>query len=138
MPDISASSAEPPAGLYTEHRPWGSFTVLMDNPDYKVKQIQVLPGHRLSLQMHYKREEHWVIAQGNPLVTLGENTKACAKGDYIFIPKETRHRIANPGSTPVEFIEVQLGEYFGEDDIVRFQDDYDRMAPSSMQAPEQE
>jgi mannose-6-phosphate isomerase-like protein (cupin superfamily) len=114
-------------GLYTEHRPWGSFTVLMDLPAYKVKQIQVLPGQRLSLQMHYKREEHWVITRGEPDVTLGEETLRRKKGDYIHIPFETRHRIANPGTEPVEFIEVQLGTYFGEDDIVRFADDYNRV-----------
>lgn len=112
--------------LYTEHRPWGSFTVLMDTPAYKVKQLQVLPGHRLSLQMHHQREEHWIITRGTPEVTLDEVTRTYQTGDYIHIPKETKHRIANTGNTPVEFIEVQLGEYFGEDDIVRFADDYNR------------
>ncbi len=121
LPELASQTA-----LYTEHRPWGSFTVLMDLPAYKVKQLQVLPGQRLSLQMHHKREEHWVITQGRPEVTLGEETKAYQAGDYIFIPKETRHRIANPGQEPVELIEIQLGEYFGEDDIIRFQDDYNR------------
>lgn len=112
--------------LYTEHRPWGSFTVLADLPHCKVKRIQVMPGQRLSLQMHYKREEHWIITQGEPDIVLGEETKTYRKGDYVFIPKQTKHRIANTGKEPVEFVEVQLGDYFGEDDIVRFQDDYNR------------
>lgn len=113
-------------GLYTEERPWGSFTVLVDLPTYKVKRIQVMPGQRLSLQLHHQREEHWVMTQGDAEVTLGEETRRYRKGDYIHIPKETKHRIANRGTEPVEFVEVQLGEYFGEDDIVRFQDDYQR------------
>lgn len=112
--------------LYTEERPWGRFTVLMDLPAYKVKRIVVNPGHRLSLQMHYKREEHWIITQGRPEITLGEETRTWHTGDHVHIPKQTKHRIANTGTEPVEFVEVQLGEYFGEDDIVRFQDDYQR------------
>ncbi len=124
--DMKAFPGTGSPGLYTEERPWGSFTVLMDLPNYKVKQIQVLPGHRLSLQLHHQREEHWIITQGTPEVTVGEETLARQKGDYIFIPKETKHRIANSTDSPVEFVEVQLGEYFGEDDIVRFQDDYQR------------
>lgn len=103
----------------------------MDLPVYKVKQIQVMPGHRLSLQLHHKREEHWIITQGDPDITLGEETKTYHTGDYVFIPKETKHRIANTGERPVEFIEIQLGDYFGEDDIVRFQDDYNRETPSA-------
>lgn len=121
---------QPPAfgETYTEHRPWGSFTVLIDSPQYKVKQLQVLPGHRLSLQLHHQREEHWIITQGEAAVTLGDNTQTYKKGSYITIPKETKHRIANLGQAPVELIEVQLGEYFGEDDIVRFEDDYNRIS----------
>ncbi len=126
MTDLPFSSVENMTGLYTEKRPWGSFTVLMDTPTFKVKSLEVLPGQRLSLQMHYKREEHWIITAGNPMITLGEETKSYQKGDYIFIPKQTKHRIGNTGDVPITFIEVQLGEYFGEDDIVRFQDDYNR------------
>lgn len=116
-------------GFYTEERPWGSFTVLTDLPFYKVKRLQVLPGHRLSLQLHHKREEHWIITQGHPHITLGEETTAHKPGDYIHIPVETKHRIANQTDTPVEFVEVQLGSYFGEDDIERFADDYNRLSP---------
>ncbi len=120
------SSENLPEGLYTEERPWGSFTVLMDLPTYKVKRIVVLPGQRLSLQMHHKREEHWMMTRGHAEVTVGEETRPRHAGEYIFIPREAKHRIANPGPEPVEFIEVQLGDYFGEDDIVRYQDDYNR------------
>lgn len=98
----------------------------MDTPAYKVKHIVVSPGQRLSLQLHHQREEHWVLTQGEADVTLGEVTSRFGKGDTIHIPVETKHRIACVGDIPVEFIEVQLGTYFGEDDIVRFQDDYDR------------
>ncbi len=113
-------------GLYTETRPWGSFTILQDAPHCKVKEIRVLPGHRLSLQMHYKRQEHWIITQGCAEVTVGEETKTYQKGDYIHIPTQAKHRIANTSDDTVTFVEVQLGDYFGEDDIVRFQDDYNR------------
>jgi mannose-6-phosphate isomerase-like protein (cupin superfamily) len=112
--------------LYTEARPWGCFTVLIDSAEKKVKSLTVNPGGRLSLQMHHKREEHWIMTAGIADITLGEDTKAYKKGDYIFIPTGTKHRIANTGTEDVSLIEVQLGDYFGEDDIVRFQDDYNR------------
>jgi mannose-6-phosphate isomerase len=128
MPDNlpTESLRTAPAALYTETRPWGSFTVLLDLPHYKVKQIIVRPGQRLSLQLHHRREEHWIITEGYPQVIVGETTLSSKPGDTVFIPKETRHRIANPTIEPVSFIEVQLGTYFGEDDIVRFEDDYHR------------
>ena len=111
----------------TETRPWGSFTVLVDLPHYKVKQLLVKPAQRLSLQLHHQREEHWVIVRGKPEITVGEKVWLAGPGEQIFIPQETRHRIANPGSEDVELVEVQLGSYFGEDDIVRFEDDYQRL-----------
>jgi mannose-1-phosphate guanylyltransferase/mannose-6-phosphate isomerase len=111
----------------TEQRPWGSFTVLQDLPHYKLKQLRVTPGNRLSLQMHDKREEHWLVTRGTPQVTVGDRTWQAQVGEYIFIPKQARHRLANPGTEEVEIIEVQLGEYFGEDDIQRFEDDYNRL-----------
>lgn len=115
-----------PGALYTETRPWGQFTVLMDTPQKKVKELQVLPGQRLSLQLHHRREEHWIITEGEAEVTVGESVQVYTSGSHIHIPKETRHRIANRSERPVTLIEVQLGDYFGEDDIVRFQDDYNR------------
>jgi mannose-6-phosphate isomerase len=112
----------------TEERPWGRFTVLLDSPLCKVKQIEVMPGHRLSLQLHHPREEHWTIVQGSPVVTLADTEARYQSGEHIHIPAETRHRLANPGPDVVVFIEVQLGTYFGEDDIVRFEDDYQRIS----------
>lgn len=114
----------------TEVRPWGSFTVLKDEPDYKLKQLTVQPGNRLSLQRHQKREEHWIVTRGFPSVTLDEQTVRLSPEDYIHIPRHSWHRISNPAETQpseiVEIIELQLGDYFGEDDIERQQDDYGR------------
>jgi mannose-6-phosphate isomerase len=112
----------------TEERPWGSFTVLKDEPAYKMKQLSVKPGNRLSLQRHFKREEHWLITQGQPEVTLDDVIHRLKPGDYIHIPLQSWHRVTNPeGATDaVEIIELQLGDYFGEDDIERAQDDYGR------------
>jgi mannose-6-phosphate isomerase-like protein (cupin superfamily) len=112
----------------TEERPWGSFTVLKDEPAYKMKQLSVKPGNRLSLQRHFKREEHWLITHGQPEVTLDNQTHRLHAGEYIHIPLQSWHRITNPeGATEhVEIIELQLGNYFGEDDIERSQDDYGR------------
>jgi len=106
--------------------PWGKWEVLLDEPGYKVKRITVLPGQRLSYQKHFKRQEHWIIVEGQALVTLDGRDIALKTGEYIDIPMESAHRIANPGSVPLVFIEVQRGSYFGEDDIVRLQDDYGR------------
>lgn len=119
-----------PLAEVTETRPWGSFTVLADEPDYKLKQLMVKPGNRLSLQRHQKREEHWLITRGDPEVTLDDRKLLLKPGDYIRIPLHSWHRIANPGlgsGEEVELIELQLGEYFGEDDIERREDDYGRV-----------
>lgn len=110
-----------------EERPWGGFWVLQDEPHFKVKKLLVHPGHRLSLQLHHQREEHWVVVQGTPTITVGDQTWQAQGGEYIHIPTETRHRLENRGPEPVEIIEVQRGSYFGEDDIVRYDDDYNRL-----------
>ena len=110
----------------TIYRPWGSYTVLEEGPGYKVKRITVLPGGRLSLQLHHKRSEHWVVIQGTARVTCGEEVFELETGKSVGIPMETQHRLENPGKVPLEIIEVQNGPYLGEDDIVRFQDDYGR------------
>jgi len=86
------------------------------------------PGHRLSLQMHQSRSEHWVIVAGEALVTLGEREIHLRANEETIIPQQTKHRVANPASTPLVFIEVQCGSYLGEDDITRFEDDYNRSA----------
>jgi mannose-6-phosphate isomerase len=111
---------------YTEDRPWGSFTILEETNTYKVKRIVVKPGQRLSYQYHFKREENWVVVAGKAKITINENSQVYERGQSIFIPIEARHRIANDGNENVVFIEVQTGTYFGEDDIVRVQDDYSR------------
>ncbi len=107
-------------------RPWGKYVVLADEPDHKVKRITVHPGARLSLQRHRRRSEHWYIIQGEAVATLGEQDFSLSTGDSIDIPRHTIHRIANPGKKDMVFIEVQRGDYFGEDDIERFEDDYGR------------
>lgn len=112
----------------TETRPWGSFTILKDEPDYKLKQLLNTPGNRLSLQRHQKREEHWFVVAGNPEITLDNATHHLKPGEYIHVPLHSWHRLSNPAQNTenVELIELQLGNYFGEDDIERQQDDYGR------------
>ncbi|MEX0873810.1 MAG: phosphomannose isomerase type II C-terminal cupin domain [Actinomycetota bacterium] len=113
--------------LEHDERPWGSYTVLEDAPDHKVKRIEVLPGKRLSYQKHSKRSEHWFVVQGSGLVTLDGVDAAVPAGSAIDIPLGAAHRIANVGEDLLVFIEVQHGESFDEDDIVRIEDDFGRV-----------
>jgi mannose-6-phosphate isomerase len=106
--------------------PWGRWEVLLDAPYCKVKRIIVNPGSRLSYQKHSKREEYWTVVQGAATVTLNGTEKTLTEGATIHIPFQTAHRIANQGKVPAVIIEIQRGSYFGEDDIVRLQDDYGR------------
>ena len=101
--------------------------VLEDRPTHKVKRIWVHPGQRLSYQRHFKRQEHWVILEGKALVTLNGEEILLGKGESVDIPHEAAHRIENIGDSKLAFIEVQKGDYFGEDDIVRLEDDYGRV-----------
>lgn len=117
-------------GVERDERPWGNFEVLDEGDGYKVKRIEVKPGHRLSLQMHQQRSEHWVIVSGEAIVTLGDRESTLRTNERAFIPRRTRHRVANAASSPLVFIEVQCGAYLGEDDITRFEDDYNRLLPS--------
>jgi mannose-1-phosphate guanylyltransferase / mannose-6-phosphate isomerase len=110
----------------TVQRPWGSYTVLEEGPGYKVKRVTVNPGGRLSLQMHHKRSEHWVVIAGTARVTRGDELFDLKVGHSTEIPVETPHRLENPGQEVLHIIEVQHGPYLGEDDIVRFHDDYGR------------
>jgi mannose-1-phosphate guanylyltransferase / mannose-6-phosphate isomerase len=110
----------------TVHRPWGSYTVLEEGPGYKVKRVTVNPRGRLSLQMHHKRSEHWVVIAGTAHVTRGDEVFDLKVGHSTEIPVETPHRLENPGQDVLHIIEVQNGPYLGEDDIVRFHDDYGR------------
>jgi mannose-6-phosphate isomerase len=114
------------SGHQSEQRPWGSFTVLDDDETHKVKRIVVHPGRRLSYQRHARRSEHWFIVQGTALVTLDRTQRKVVAGDSVDIPVGSNHRIENAAEAEVVFVEVQHGEYFGEDDIVRLEDDFGR------------
>jgi mannose-6-phosphate isomerase len=109
-------------------RPWGSYVVLDENTSYKIKRIEVKPGERLSLQKHHHRSEHWIVVSGSAKVTCGEKEFHVNVNESTFIPIGQNHRLENPGKIPLVIIEVQSGEYLGEDDIVRFDDDYNRCA----------
>ncbi|HIC12183.1 MAG TPA: mannose-1-phosphate guanylyltransferase/mannose-6-phosphate isomerase [Sulfurimonas sp.] len=110
----------------TAYRPWGTYTILEDTPGYKIKRIEVKPGKRLSLQKHYHRNEHWIVVSGTATVTVGEETKLIRPNESTYIKMGEVHRLANNGKIPVLLIEVQVGEYTGEDDIERLEDDYKR------------
>lgn len=110
----------------TGYRPWGSYTVLEDTAGYKIKRIDVKPGKRLSLQKHFHRNEHWIVVSGTATVTVGEETKLVRPNESIYIKMGELHRLANEGKIPVVLIEAQVGEYTGEDDIVRIDDDFKR------------
>ncbi|HET6873412.1 MAG TPA: phosphomannose isomerase type II C-terminal cupin domain [Acidimicrobiales bacterium] len=111
----------------TDERPWGHYTVLDDQVGHKVKRISVKPGGRLSYQRHARRSEHWFVVEGVGLVTLDGMQNEVRTGEAIDVPVGVAHRIENPETTPLVFIEVQHGAYFGEDDIVRLEDDYGRV-----------
>ena len=108
------------------YRPWGSYESVDEGPRHKVKRIRVNPGARLSLQMHHKRAEHWVVVRGRAKVTRNEDTLYLDENESTYIPIGTKHRLENPGPDTLEVIEVQSGSYLGEDDIVRFEDRYNR------------
>ena len=110
----------------TESRPWGTFTTLEEGVGYKIKRIEVNPGHRLSLQMHHHRSEHWIVVSGTAKVVCGDQVIILATNESTYVPQCTSHRLENPGVIKLVLIEVQNGEYLGEDDIIRFQDDYAR------------
>jgi len=112
----------------TVRRPWGSYTVLEDSgSSYKLKRIEVVPGGRLSLQSHQHRSEHWIVVSGTATVTCGDLVKVVAKNGSAYIPIGELHRLENKGKVPLQLIEVQVGEYLGEDDIERFEDTYGRV-----------
>lgn len=116
-------------GREFDQRPWGSFTVLDDSaPDHKVKRIVVEPGKRLSYQVHQRRSEHWFVVAGRATVVLDGEVIECGPGESVDIAVGRAHRCENRTADPVVFIEVQTGTYFGEDDIVRLEDDFGRVA----------
>jgi len=109
-------------------RPWGWYAIIhgTDNSGYKVKKIGVKSKSRLSLQSHDKRSEHWVIIKGRARVQVGGDFLELRENQHVYIPKKTLHRMENIGDEEVEFIETQIGDYLGEDDIIRYEDDYNR------------
>lgn len=108
------------------HRPWGTYDSIDNGPTHQVKHIMVKPGASISLQLHHRRSEHWVVISGQALVQLNEEKIILYANESIGIPAEARHRLTNPGTVPLHIIEVQCGDYLGEDDIVRFDDIYGR------------
>lgn len=111
----------------TVHRPWGTYTVLEEDTSFKLKRIEVKPGGKLSLQMHHHRSEHWIVVSGNALVTNGDKELDLRSNQSTYIPAGHKHRLENTGVETLVMIEVQCGSYLGEDDIVRFQDNYGRV-----------
>ncbi|RUM64915.1 MAG: mannose-1-phosphate guanylyltransferase/mannose-6-phosphate isomerase [Sulfurospirillum sp.] len=108
------------------HRPWGTYEVLLDHDNYKIKRITVKPGKRLSLQKHFHRNEHWIVVSGTATVTVGDEVKLIRPNESTYIKMGEVHRLENQGKIPVVLIEAQVGEYTGEDDIVRIEDDFAR------------
>jgi mannose-1-phosphate guanylyltransferase/mannose-6-phosphate isomerase len=108
------------------YRPWGAYDSIQNGERFQVKHITVKPGAKLSLQMHHHRAEHWIVVRGTAEVTRGDEVFLLTENQSTYIPLGTRHRLANPGTLPLELIEVQSGSYLGEDDIVRFDDTYGR------------
>ncbi|MCL4546309.1 MAG: cupin domain-containing protein, partial [Deltaproteobacteria bacterium] len=111
----------------TVHRPWGSYTILLDSPAYKIKKILVKPKAKLSLQKHYHRSEHWIVTSGTALVTVDDKKILLKSNESTYIPIGSLHRLENPGLIPLVLIEAQVGEYLKEDDIVRIEDSYNRI-----------
>jgi len=111
----------------TAHRPWGTYTILEESANYKIKRIVVKPGKRLSLQKHFHRSEHWIVVSGTAIVTIGDEEKLVRANESTYIPMGEKHRLSNPGKIDVVLIEAQVGSYLGEDDIIRFQDDFKRV-----------
>ena len=109
-----------------DHRPWGSFETILLHSRFQVKKILVKPGAALSLQSHHHRSEHWIVVEGTAKVTVNESEKLLAEGESVYIPLGAIHRMANPGKVPMILIEVQTGAYLKEDDIIRYEDVYDR------------
>ncbi|MBL0165356.1 MAG: mannose-1-phosphate guanylyltransferase/mannose-6-phosphate isomerase [Xanthomonadales bacterium] len=132
-------SNHPAASLHnTVHRPWGSYTILEDRNDCKVKRLTVKPGHVLSLQLHNRRSEHWTVVDGTAKVRIGEREFLLNANESAYIPMNTVHRLENPTDRDIHLIEVQCGDYFGEDDIVRLEDRYGRVPRKVHVSPSQE
>lgn len=114
------------SALYSEDRPWGRFENFMEEENYKVKRLTVHPKSRLSLQSHRHRGEHWVVVRGPATVRIDDSTKVLESNEGCFIPQGSKHRLENPNDHDIVVVEVQYGDYFGEEDIIRYEDDYKR------------
>jgi mannose-1-phosphate guanylyltransferase/mannose-6-phosphate isomerase len=110
-----------------EEKPWGTFEVLHESEEFKVKILTVTPGRRLSYQSHKHRRERWVVVQGKAEIIIDDKVIIKYKGETVNIEKGQKHRLSNPGQDNLKIVEVQIGEYLGEDDIVRFEDDFGRL-----------
>ncbi|MEM7214559.1 MAG: mannose-1-phosphate guanylyltransferase/mannose-6-phosphate isomerase [Pseudomonadota bacterium] len=124
--ELEKSDRPEATGSRKVYRPWGNYDVIDEGHRYKVKRLEVKPGGVLSLQKHNHRSEHWVVVEGRPEVTIGEMVKTCEPNQSVYIPAKTVHRLANHGDIPAVLIEVQTGDYIGEDDIIRLEDQYNR------------
>ncbi len=111
----------------TVHRPWGTYTILEEGPRFKIKRLEVIPGGTLSLQMHHHRSEHWIVVSGTARIINGDTEQLVTTNQSTYIPAGNKHRLSNPGIVTLVMIEVQSGEYLGEDDIIRFEDHYGRL-----------
>jgi len=125
---LRAEAAPQADGFCRCHRPWGYYETLSLGPRFQVKRIMVEPGAKLSLQSHVHRAEHWVVVSGSARITVGEDIKLLSENESTYIPLGAVHRLENPGKLPLHLIEVQSGCYLGEDDIIRYEDVYDRIA----------
>ena len=125
---LKAAGSDKHALHLTVARPWGTYTVLQDAARFKIKRVEVKPGASLSLQMHHHRNEHWVVVNGTALVVNGDESMELQPNESTYIPAGNKHRLSNPGQENLVIIEVQVGDYLGEDDIVRFEDRYGRVA----------
>ena len=126
MDRSNESPDRPVISQQNEQRPWGAFFILDEGSNFKVKRIEVFPGKRLSYQRHARRSEHWFVTRGTAKVTLNDREILLKTGQSIDILVGDKHRVENPGSETLIFIETQTGDYFGEDDIERFDDDFGR------------
>ena len=124
---LKAAGRDEATAHLTERRPWGAFAVLLAGPRFKIKELTVNPGARLSLQMHHHRSEHWVVIEGTARITCDDDERLLSENESTYIPIGARHRLENPGKVPLKIVEVQCGAYLGEDDITRFDDAYGRV-----------
>jgi len=126
MPQLHEKQVTVDHGPRTVSRPWGTYTVVDQGPGFQVKRLMIRPGAAISLQLHRRRSEHWVVTAGVAFVTIGDGETQLRVGQSVYVPQNTKHRLRNAGDEPLVIVEVQIGAYLEEDDIVRFDDLYGR------------